>query len=121
MVLDETWIDAVAIPAGHGQSGTDCPEIVEHVARYSPREALRRAQVVEELVARVAQLEAERDRLREQRDHEAWMHAACLTLAETGASWFDGAQHSAATEAVMKLKAERDRLAGQVERVRRWR
>lgn len=41
---------------------------------------------------------------------EAWMHAACLTLAETGQSWGPKVIPSPAMRAVLKLKQERDRM-----------
>ena len=38
-----------------------------------------------------------------QRNDEAWMHAACLTIAETGQKWGDSIHPSPAMEAVYKL------------------
>lgn len=47
VVDDCQWIDAVAIPAGTGGRGVVYPEIVEQVARHSPAETLRRAEIWE--------------------------------------------------------------------------
>ncbi len=58
---------------------------------------------------RDAELADLRDKLTEaiaQRDHEAWMHAACLTIAETGSLWGEGVQPSAAMLAVADLRAQ---------------
>jgi hypothetical protein len=48
--------------------------------------------------------------LRSQRDDEAWMHAACLTIAETGQKWGENVRPSPAMEAVYRLRQEHDRL-----------
>lgn len=39
-----------------------------------------------------------------QRDDEAWMHAACLTIAETGTKWGDNVHPSPAMLAVYRLR-----------------
>jgi hypothetical protein len=44
---------------------------------------------------------------------EAWMHAACLTIAETGRKWGESVHPSPAMQAVFKLRTERDSLAAQ--------
>jgi len=45
-----------------------------------------------------------------QRDDEAWMHAACLTIAETGQKWGGIVHPSPAMEAVYRLRLRNDLL-----------
>ena len=56
--------------------------------------------------ALLAEQAGEIARLREQRDNEAWKHAACLTIAETGQKWGDNVEPSAAMKAVYNLQRE---------------
>lgn len=51
------------------------------------------------------------DALSKQRDDQAWMHAACLTIAETGQKWGENVQPSAAMQAVYNLYHSRLRMA----------
>lgn len=44
----------------------------------------------------------------QQRDDEAWMHAACLTIAETGQKWGDNVHPSPAMKAVYELRQRLD-------------
>lgn len=43
-----------------------------------------------------------------QRNDEAWMHAACLAIAETGQRWGENVKPSPAMEAVYNLRLHRD-------------
>lgn len=48
------------------------------------------------------------DEIEQQRNDEAWMHAACLTIAETGQKWGDSVHPSLAMSAVYNLRRDRD-------------
>jgi len=49
---------------------------------------------------------------------ERWMHAACLTIAETGQKWGDKVQPSLAMQSVYSLKCEHTSAKQQVARLR---
>jgi hypothetical protein len=66
--------------------------------------------------------ETERDRFKQQRDNEAWMHAACLSIAEGAPGWEQpSTTDSAAMTAVRRLRQERDALRAECARVERER
>ena len=65
----------------------------------SPRDC----QAINAMLKRLAELEAENTKLSQQRDDEAWMHAACLTIAETGQRWGENVQPSLAMQVVYDL------------------
>lgn len=56
--------------------------------------------------------------LREQRDEEAWKHAACLTIAETGQKWGDDVEPSLAMRAVYNLHQSRNTWMAQTKALR---
>lgn len=58
-------------------------------------------------------LEEEIERLREERDNEAWMHSMCLGIAEGIPGWETAKEASPAIIAVKKLRAEVERLRGE--------
>ena len=53
-----------------------------------------------------------------QRNDEAWMHAACLTIAETGQKWGESVNPSPAMEAVYKLRKQCDSLQNENAKLR---
>lgn len=71
--------------------------------------------------AGVGRLLAEVETLREQRDHEAWMHAACLSAVtvEPFEQWHESVYPSLAMQACLEIRKERDRLKAGVEELRR--
>lgn len=60
--------------------------------------------------------DAEIARLREQRDHEAWLNAACLTIAETGERWGDEVQPNLAMRKVLQVRERNVELLEEVHR-----
>ena len=71
----------------------------------------------DDLIAMIERLHAALRVRTQQRDDEAWMHAACLTIAETGEKWGDeveraesGILASLAMRAVFSLYHNRERL-----------
>jgi len=60
--------------------------------------------------------DAEIKQLREQRDHECWQHAACLTIAETGERWGECVYPSLAMRKVLQLRQRNDDLLAEVHR-----
>lgn len=55
--------------------------------------------------------------VKKQRQDEAWMHAACLTIAETGQKWGESVHPSPAMEAVYKLRREHDKLLWRMSKI----
>ena len=53
-----------------------------------------------------------------QRNDEAWMHAACLTIAETGQRWGENVKPSPAMEAVYRLRLMHDNYAAAAKEAR---
>jgi hypothetical protein len=47
--------------------------------------------------------------VKKQRDDESWMHAACLTIAETGQKWGENVRPSLAMEAVYRMRMQNER------------
>lgn len=60
------------------------------------------------------------DELENALNDEAWMHAACLAIAETGQKWGDKVHPSPAMLAVYNLKQERDALLEAVNAYLEW-
>lgn len=55
-------------------------------------------------------LDSERAEMRQERDDDAWAHAACLTIAETGQKWGPNVTPSLAMQAVHSLYHDREQL-----------
>jgi len=67
----------------------------------------------------IAALQARCEELMEQRGDEAWKHAACLTIAETGQKWGDGVTPSLAMQVVYDLKCEHASLMTSIDDLKR--
>ena len=55
-------------------------------------------------------LDSERAEMRQERDDDAWAHAACLTIAETGQKWGPNVTPSLAMQAVHSPYHDREQL-----------
>lgn len=80
---------------------------------FARPESLHAKEVV--LASDYATLDATRQRLAEQLGDEQWMHAACLTIAETGQKWGENIHPSPAMVATWELYNEQQRLEERVQ------
>jgi hypothetical protein len=110
---ERAQIDATPLTCGHtmqtwifkdAESGQGCCGLCQI-------ETLEKAQ------ARVAELEGEHAKVMQTWNDEAWMHAACLTIAETGEKWGPSVMPSLAMETVYRLRLKCDAAIARVRRL----